>query len=95
MIRTTPRPRKNGGLSTGVTVRESTAIANRRSIVIIIGPGALIGFRLKGTRRVEETTVEACYAMAVKQRVAAEKEAKLAAKRPAGVSAKVWRGRRL
>lgn len=73
MIPTTPRPRKNGGLSTGVTVRESTARVSRRNIVIIIGPGALIGFRLKGTRRVEETTVEACYSMAVKQRVAAER----------------------
>lgn len=81
MIPTTPRPRKNGGLSSGVTVRESTARMNHRNIVIIIGPGSLIGFRLKGTRRIEETTVDACYCMAVRQRVTAERADKQRARK--------------
>jgi hypothetical protein len=46
--------------------RLSTARDAGRQIVIIIGPGELIGFRLKGTRKVLETTVGACYCMAAK-----------------------------
>lgn len=80
MIRTTPRKRKNGTLSSGVTVRESAdtlfECGKVRPVIVIIGPGELIGFRLKGTRRIEETTVAACYAMALRSRVTAERAAK-------------------
>lgn len=44
-----------------------------REIVVILGPGALIGFRLKGCRKIVETTVRACYEMAVKAEVARRK----------------------
>lgn len=81
MIRTMPQQRKNGTLSSGVTVRESTDTESQRSIVVIIGPGRAIGFRLKGTRRIESTTVGACYALAVRQRVAMERAAKGKGKR--------------
>lgn len=37
-----------------------------RPIVIIVGPGPLIGFRLAGTRKVYETTARACYELAVR-----------------------------
>lgn len=49
--------------------RVSTARDAGRQIVITIGPGELIGFRLKGTRTTWETTVGACYTMAVKAEV--------------------------
>jgi hypothetical protein len=60
------------------TVRLSSDRASRREIVVIIGPGPLIGFRLKGTRKVYETTVRACYERAVIQAVAAAKAARAA-----------------
>jgi len=53
-----------------------------REIVTIIGPGVLIGFRLHGTRKVVETTVRACYDMAVKAAKARERALKLTKKRP-------------
>lgn len=47
-----------------------------REIVIIVGPGPLVGFRLAGTRKVHETTARACYEMAVKAEKARERAAK-------------------
>jgi hypothetical protein len=61
-------------------VRESSARDAGRFIIVIIGPGRIIGFRLKGTRKVYETTVDACYSMAVKAENARRK-AERAAKR--------------
>jgi hypothetical protein len=52
--------------------RVSTAKDAGRAIVIIVGPGELIGFRRLGTRHVFETTASACYALAVKAEVAAK-----------------------
>lgn len=63
------------------TVRLSSDRANGRGIAVIVGPGALIGFRLKGTRREWSTTVRACYDMAIKQTVSYELAAKKRAKK--------------
>lgn len=49
-----------------------------RQIVVIVGPGPLLGFRLAGTRKVYETTVRACYEMSVKAAKARERALKLA-----------------
>lgn len=67
--------------TTKPTVRESSERLDRRNIVVIIGPGALIGFRLKGTRRTFETTVGACASLAIKQFVNAERARKAAARK--------------
>jgi hypothetical protein len=64
------------------TVRLSSDVSGRRrAIVVIVGPGSLLGFREHGTRKVYETTAGACYSLAVKQHVAAVKAAKLAARK--------------
>jgi len=60
--------------------RVSSARDAGRNIVIIVGPGELIGFRLKGTRRITETTVLACYCMASKAEARAKAAEKLARK---------------
>ena len=61
------------------TLRLSSDVSGRRRrLVVILGPGSLIGFREHGTRRVYETTVGACYSLAVKQYVAAQKAEKAA-----------------
>lgn len=62
--------------TTKAVIRESSAVDAHRNIIIIVGPGELIGFRLKGTRKVYTTTVSACYVKAVR----AEMESKRAAK---------------
>lgn len=67
--------------TTKATVRLSNARFDGREVVVILGPGNLIGFRSKGRRTVCETTVEACMSMAVKQAVAARKAAKKAARK--------------
>lgn len=58
------------------TVRVSSARDAGRNIVVILGPGELIGFRLKGTRKVYTTTVTAIYQRAVIAERRAEQEAK-------------------
>lgn len=73
-----PRKRKDGSMSTGAVERLSDARLGRfgRELVVILGPGELIGFREKGRRKIYTTTIGACAAMAVKQTVAAAKAAK-------------------
>jgi hypothetical protein len=63
------------------TVRLSSARFDRREVVVILGPGDLIGFRSKGRRKVYETTVAACMSMAVKATVQAQRAAKRAARK--------------
>lgn len=60
--------------------RLSTARDAGRNIIIIVGPGELLAFRLKGTRRIYTTTVGACYCLAVKAETRA-RQAEKAAKR--------------
>lgn len=67
--------------TTKPTVRESSERISRRNCIVILGPGNLIAFRLKGTRKAYETTVGACYSMAVRQHVIATKAAKAAARK--------------
>lgn len=52
-----------------------------RKLVVILGPGQLIGFREHGRRKVYTTTIGACAALAMKQIVAAERAAKVAARK--------------
>ena len=62
-------------------VRESLVRDAGRNVVVIIGPGNLVGFRLKGTRHIYSIPLLAVYAMAVKAEVAAKKTAKGKAKK--------------
>ena len=52
-----------------------------RQWIITVGPGNLLGFRLKGTRRVYDTTVGACASLALRQWANAERARKLAARK--------------
>lgn len=61
-------------------VRESNERIDRRNVVVIVGPGNIIGFRMKGRRKVYETTIGACAHLAIKQAVFAERAAKKAKK---------------
>lgn len=61
-------------------IRESNERIDRRNVVVILGPGNIIGFRMKGRRKVYETTIGACAHMAIKQHVLAERAAKKRAK---------------
>ena len=47
-----------------------------RRFVVILEPGDVIGFRPERTRRVFYTTLAACFDMAVRQQVLADKQAK-------------------
>jgi len=67
--------------TTKPVVRESSAIDAHRNIIVILGPGELIGFRLKGTRKVYTTTVSSCYLKAVKAEIFAQRMAKAAARK--------------
>jgi len=58
-----------------------TLLRHGRPIVVILGPGSLIGFREHGRRKVVTTTIGACMSLAYKQTTAAERAAKLAAKK--------------
>lgn len=58
------------------TVRESTVRDAGRNVIVRIGPGDLIAFRLKGCRRWIETSVAATYHMACKAEIAAKRAAK-------------------
>ena len=62
---------------TGATVFERKV----RPVIVSFEPPDLIGFRLKGTRRTYFLPAGSCYYMAVKGTVAAERAAKLAAKK--------------
>lgn len=57
-------------------VRETDVMVNGRPLIVEIKPNGLISFREKGCSASSSswsTTLEACYHMAVKQEVAAEK----------------------
>jgi hypothetical protein len=63
-------------------VRRRTLAPHRgRRIVVILGPGDIIGFRAERTRRVFETTIAACMDMAVRQQVAADRATRKAARK--------------
>lgn len=47
-----------------------------RGFAVILEPGDIIGFRVERSRTVFYTTLAACFDMAVRQHVAAEKAAK-------------------
>lgn len=47
-----------------------------RRFVVILEPGDVIGFRAERTRRVFYTTLAACFDMAVRQQVLADRAAK-------------------
>ena len=81
-----PRRRKDGTLSPGTVVRLSTDRLGRfgRPLVVILGPGELIGFRESGCRKVYTTTIGACAAMAVKQQAMADRAAKAAKRKGHG-----------
>jgi len=72
--------------TTKAVKRESSELARYkrelRNVIVILGPGNLIGFRIKGLRTTLETTVGACVSMAAKQ-LAAARESEKAAKRKA------------
>jgi hypothetical protein len=68
-------------LHRGVT-RLTPARDGRRQIVVTIGPGDLISFRLSRGRKTFESTLSACYSMAVKATVAAERATRKRARRP-------------
>lgn len=61
---------------TKATVRESSERDAGRNIVVIVGPGAQIGFRLKGTRTVYTVTVRDAYKYAVAAEMAYKKRLK-------------------
>lgn len=64
--------------------RASTGFGvNRRPFVVILDSPDLIGFRDRKSRRIWWTTLAACYALAVRQQVAADK-AERARKRKEG-----------
>lgn len=67
--------------TTKPVIRESNERLDRRNVVVIVGPGNLLGFRLKGTRKTFETTVGACCHLAMKQHAAAEYARKKAARK--------------
>lgn len=67
--------------TTKPVVRVSPDRDAARNIIVIVGPGSLIGFRLKGTRKVYETTIAACYQRAVAMDVARRKAEKAAARK--------------
>jgi hypothetical protein len=52
--------------------------AKRRNLVVTLYPGGVIGLRPSKTRREELLTLEAAYALAIRQRVAKERAEKKA-----------------
>jgi hypothetical protein len=62
--------------------RETGRVYDRgRSLIVTLEPGDVIGFRPKGTRKTWKTTLGACFLMAVKAQVDADRIAKKAARR--------------
>jgi hypothetical protein len=64
--------------TTKPVTRESNERLDRRNIIVIVGPGNILAFRLKGTRRTYETTIGACASLAIKQWANAERARRLA-----------------
>ena len=64
--------------TTRLTIRDRS---KRRPLIVTLFPGDVLGLRLLGTRKTEMLDLEACYAMAVRQRVAADRAIKAAAKK--------------
>jgi len=63
------------------TVRRETAAREReqgkyRNVIVIVEPSGLLGFKLKGLRRIEYISADVCYEMAVKARVRLEAKEK-------------------
>lgn len=59
------------------TVKRKTFGSHRgRRFIVTLEPGDIIGFRAERTRKTFYTTLAACYDMAVRQFVVAEKAAK-------------------
>lgn len=78
LTRTQPKYDAAGNIKrSGITVRLTPDRDAGREIIVIVGPGPLVSFRLAGTRKVYESTARTCYEMAVK----AEKARALAVKR--------------
>lgn len=75
-----PKPRSTTTIKrcTGCTIRDA---GRPREPFVGVSPNGTISVRLEGTKRIEYTTVAAVYAMAVKQRVAAERSDKARAKK--------------
>lgn len=65
-------------LNRPVKRRSRYQVDDRRRVVVTLMPGDVIGFRLERTRRTWTTTLQACYQMAVRHTVAAERAAKRA-----------------
>lgn len=61
--------------------RRTTGTHRGARFVTILEPGDVIGFRIERKRKVFYTTLAACFDMAVRQQVAAEKAAKKAARK--------------
>ena len=61
--------------------RRTVGTQRGRRFVVILEPGDVIGFRGERTRRIFYTTLAACFDMAVRQAVIAERVAKLKLKR--------------
>lgn len=66
--------------TTKATKRVSSDRWRGRNIIVIVGPGNLIGFRLKGTRKTYETTAYNCMEMAARAQANHERIEKLKAK---------------
>lgn len=60
------------------TIRDGGKV---RRLVVTLLPGGTVGLRPEGTRRTEYVSLDACYALAVRQRVIAEKSDKARARK--------------
>lgn len=78
--------------TTKATVRRTSDTVferGRRDVIVTLGPGALIGFRLSGTRRTYETTARACYMLALQQHLAEQRRIKAAKRKAKRIGGKV------
>ena len=67
-------------LNKPVTRKSNSTVRDRgkiRNLVITLFPNGTVGLRPSGTRKLEIVTLDSCYSLAVKQRVAREKAEKL------------------
>lgn len=60
------------------TIRDAGKL---RRLVVTLLPGGTVGLRPEGTRRNEYVSLDACYALAVRQRVNAERSDKARARK--------------
>lgn len=63
------------------TTKRETAATSResgkwRNVIVIVEPNGMVGFKLKGLRRVEWLHADVCYLLAIKARIRAEEKAK-------------------